>query len=107
MPWNKEIEQAITLLKACQAHRSDSQPCPARGDEPGATGTCPEKIVPLIILLNALSDVLPQHDELYRIGVILEQKGTIPKLAPNESYSEKALDFLRSHVDAATATSPA
>ncbi|AHG22778.1 hypothetical protein Z042_12610 [Chania multitudinisentens RB-25] len=98
MPWSHEIQQAITLLQACQCRNADNLPCPARGDEPGAVGTCAEKIMPSIILLNAFADVLPQHQELHRIGMDLEAQGLIPKLAQNESYSQSALAYLRAQL---------
>ncbi|TQI77786.1 hypothetical protein FHU10_2246 [Serratia fonticola] len=98
MPWNHEIQQAITLLQACQHRDADNLPCPARGDEPGAVGTCAEKIMPSIILLNAFADVLPQHQELHRIGMVLEARGLIKKLDPGESYSQSALKYLSDQV---------
>lgn len=98
MPWGHEIQQAITLLQACQHRHVDSLPCPARGDEPGAVGTCAEKIMPSIILLNAFADVLPQHQELHRIGMVLEARGLIKKLEPGSSYSQRALEYLSAQV---------
>ena len=98
MPWNHEIQQAITLLQACQCRNSDNLSCPARGDEPGAVGTCADKIMPSIILLNAFADVLPQHQELHRIGTVLEAQGLIPKLEQDESYSQSALAYLRAQL---------
>jgi hypothetical protein len=98
MPWSHEIQQAITLLQACQHRHADSLPCPARGDEPGSVGTCAEKIMPSIILLNAFADVLPQHQELHRIGMVLEAKGFITKLGQGESYSQRALEYLRDQI---------
>lgn len=98
MPWNHEIQQALTLLQACQHRHADNLPCPARGDGPDAVGTCAEKIMPSIILLNAFADVLPQHQELHRIGMILEAKGLIKKLEQGASYSQSALDYLSSQV---------
>lgn len=99
MPWSHEIQQAIALLEGCQHHNADDLPCPARGDEPGAVGTCAEKIMPLIILINAFADVLPQHQELHRIGMKLEEKGVIKKLEPGESYSQNALNYLSALVE--------
>ncbi|WON76799.1 hypothetical protein [Serratia sp. UGAL515B_01] len=99
MPWSLEIQRAINLLHACQHRHSDNIPCPARADEPGACGTCAEKIMPSIILLNAFADVLPQHQELHRFGIILEEKGLINKLERGESYSQKALEYLRRQVE--------
>jgi hypothetical protein len=98
MPWSHEIQQAITLLQACQHRHADSLPCPARGDEPGAVGTCAEKIMPSIILLNAFADVLPQHQELHRIGMVLEARGLIKKLEQGESYSQRALEYLSAQI---------
>lgn len=99
MPWSHEIQQAIALLQACQHRHSDSLPCPARGDEPGAVGTCAEKIMPSIILLNAFADVLPQHQELHRLGMVLEAQGLIKKLTQGESYSQSALAYLRAQIE--------
>ena len=98
MPWSHEIQQAITLLKACQHRHADNMPCPARGDEVGAVGTCAEKIMPSIILLNVFADVFPQHQELHRIGTVLEAKGMIEKLEQGESYSQKALEYLQNQI---------
>ncbi len=98
MPWSHEIQQAITLLQKCQHRNADNLPCPARGDELGAVGTCAEKIMPSIILLNAFADVLPQHQELHRIGMILEARGLIKKLEQGESYSQSALEYLSAQV---------
>lgn len=58
MPWSHEIQQAITLLQACQRRNADNLPCPARGDEPGAVGTCADKIMPSIILLGDAANLL-------------------------------------------------
>lgn len=99
MPWSREIQQAINLLHACQHRYADNLPCPARGDEPGACGTCADKIMPSIILLNAFADVLPQHQELHRVGISLEERGLIKKLEQGESYSKKALEYLRLQID--------
>lgn len=100
MPWNHEVQQAITLLQKCQRRNTDSIPCPAKGDEPGAVGTCAEKIMPSIILLNAFAEVLPQHQELHRIGMVLENRGLIKTLAHGESYSQCALDYLVAQITA-------